>query len=395
MDGQHRRNGPGGVEKSKAARSRVLAFQPLSVKLEQAGPVRLVVQGTECTMHLRPTSTDPAVQRAKGGTYVAIEYSSEDDDLFRIAQKGMELIEDVLSALSLVEGAVFGDTEPVQVLREAADQGNFQFAVFPDLAMRYWDRPISIDSIVKAGKLLSHWDGLDSGARLRRAARQYRRALDVKCDLLSFQNAYMGLEALEKALALAAGVSPGVEEVQGKCDKCGTPYVKRRTMLAGVRAYISGSMHSEAASKKREQEWKDINELRQLVFHCLGDLKPLMNRASDLLPAIMHYLHDAICCLSHAHSLESASYAIARQPRKPVILGTYQTDNLKALEEWGPDIEFGEANWVDYAEYSFVPTYTVRNSGLTELACSCYWLNAPLGHATEDDLMPATVELEA
>ena len=118
----------------------------------------------------------------------------------------------------------------------------------------------------------------------------------------------MGLEALEKPLANALNIPVGVEEIKGKCDNCGVDYTRKKTVLAGVRAYICGDFHPETSLPERRKEWRKINTLRQNLFHSLRDIDRLEDNAQAVLPAAMHYLHDAICCMSHSHHLESLKF---------------------------------------------------------------------------------------
>jgi hypothetical protein len=53
---------------------------------------------------------------------------------------------------------------------------------------------------------------------LRRAARLYRDAIGNFDDTSAFQEAYIGLEAMEPPLAKMVGLNPGTEEIQGECE---------------------------------------------------------------------------------------------------------------------------------------------------------------------------------
>jgi hypothetical protein len=71
-------------------------------------------------------------------------------------------------------------------------------------------------------------------------------------DVSSFQQAYMGLEALEPALAEQIGVTSGSEETKGNCEACGAEFTRRRTVLNGVRVFI-GSYPKSAIEVERFQ----------------------------------------------------------------------------------------------------------------------------------------------
>jgi hypothetical protein len=136
----------------------------------------------------------------------------------------------------------------------------------------------------------------------------------------------MGLEALEPPLAELLGVSSGSEEVTGKCASCGVEYTRNRTVLNGVRAYIRGAKHPDpASSAEREKEWKQINKLRQDIFHSLEDVGKIRAKSYDVLVAAARHLHDAICCLSHTHDLESQTYRMRRGAQQLLSQGHHRT----------------------------------------------------------------------
>jgi len=194
------------------------------------------------------------------------------------------------------------------------------------------------------------------GGRLRRAAGLYRRALQEQQtdDLSAFQYGYMGLEALEPALAEQMGVSSGVEETKGKCRACGAEFIRRKTMLAGVRAYIMGNNHPSTAGSHRETEWKGINDLRQNQFHSLRDPEDLYADARAVVPAAAHFLHDAICCLSHAHDLEEPTFWLERGARI-LLRGDSEPAIDDPLEECRPVAGFREVRWTVDREFGYVP----------------------------------------
>jgi len=202
----------------------------------------------------------------------------------------------------------------------------------------------------------------------------------------------MGLEALEKPLADAIGIPHGVEEVSGQCEKCGAPYTRRKTVLAGVRGYVINAPHPETAKPERKQEWREINEFRQKLFHSLLDSHELEQKASRVMPAAMHHLHDAVCCLSHEHSLESNTFKLVRRIRRLVFVGRFRTSELGPLEQWRPLVEAEHGYWVKHPQHGYVPRFSLQSNGLKDLEGSPFWLNASLGSATKEDLVPANLE---
>jgi hypothetical protein len=151
-------------------------------------------------------------QNTYGGMFVTIDFSLVcENDLLRATQKGLDLVEDFFSGLSLVEGAIFRESQPFQIIRiEKEPPHKYSMIHFLDISMRQWHKPISSVTIYEIRKLLAHWDGLDSGKRLRRAARQFNKAKGIANVLTAFQHAYMGLEALEKPLANKLNIPAGV-----------------------------------------------------------------------------------------------------------------------------------------------------------------------------------------
>jgi hypothetical protein len=157
------------------------------------------------------------------------------------ARVGYELVEDFLSAITVVSGATFGPSQLLQVARlDEAEGQNRKFVIFIPLPLKHWDETISDDQLKSVRGLLAHWDGLESGHRLRRAARLYRTAAGNPDEITAFQEVYIGLEVLEKPLASMAGFAKhGTEQVKGKCVcKCEFTYNKRT--LVGVRAFVHG-----------------------------------------------------------------------------------------------------------------------------------------------------------
>jgi hypothetical protein len=298
----------------------------------------------------------------------------------------MELLEDFLSAVALVEGATLRGMEPVQMVRADQPSHKYTFVRFLPLLYNHWDQPISLTTINHVRRLVAHWDGLDTGTRLRRAARHFRQSIGMPDDLTAFQYAYMGLEAMEKPLAQTMNIPPGVEESQGTCANCGATYTRRRTVLSGVRAYVHGDVHPATASAQRKKEWRKLSELRQDLFHGLADASALEHRGQVVLPAAMHYLHDAICCMSHAHDLESPGFRLTRRTRQVIMIGDFTAEHLGPLENWAPLLGTQEMQWVRHDRYGFVPEFRLDNPGIRDLRGRFFWLKGPLGLASEAHL---------
>lgn len=373
-------------------RYRVLAEQPYSVLLESPASFQVGVGSYECTVYFKPAQADPSHQRTQGGALVQIEYVSAENDMLRAAALGIQLIEDVSAGLAVVTGIPFGGVTFIQLLDlTGPDRTPFLFSVTP--YHLHSNEPISDAQLSYLRGMLAHWDGLPRGERLRRAASLYRRALRQEDDLSAFQYSYMGLEALEPLLAEQHGVSAGVEESQGKCKKCGQEYVRRRTVLSGVRAYITGGTDSKSKHADRQSEWKLINDLRQKQVHSLEDLEDLYSEARSALPAAAHFLHDAICCLSHQHNLESPAFSMPRGERQIVFQGIAEPAIPDSLEQCRPIVEFKALEWTPHKEYRYVPELRFcHNRPGCDVGGRFFWLLAPVRLASEDDLVPADFE---
>jgi hypothetical protein len=373
---------------------RLLAFQPLSLSLELSCPFELSIQNIVCRFALRPAHNDKPSQLTHGGTFIVIEFSTkEPTDLLPATQKGLDLIEDFLSALSLVEGATFRDVEPVQII--SIDQTfpqKYTFVHFLNLSMNHWHKPISQETFQAVQSILAHWDGLENGKRLRRAARQYQKALGTDDAFMAFQHAYMGLEAIEKPLADIMEIPAGVEEIEGHCEKCGEKYIRKRSMLAGVRAYVAGAIHPEAFVPEKKREWKEINDLRHKIFHSLQDNKKLELKVRSVLPAAMHHLHDAVCCLSHSHDLESPTFKLVRGMNRLIFIGKFEAVELEPLEECRPLLDSEHGYWVPHPQFGFVPRFKIQTPELDDLGGIFCWLNGSLRNATKENLIPANFE---
>jgi hypothetical protein len=375
-------------------RFRLLAFQPLSVTVDQLTSFDMTIRGILCRLTLRVTHLEESAQRTHGGTNVGIEFSlTKETDFLRATQQGLDLLEDFFSALTLVDGINFRKVVPLQLIcLDQTKRQEYSIIHFLSLALQHWTEPISKSTIDAVRGILAHWDGLDSGKRLRRAARQYQSASRGDGDVIAFQHAYMGLEALEKPLAAILGIEAGVETVRGKCDACGVEFIRRRTVLAGVRAYILGELHPNVPIPERKRDWKKINELRQDLFHSLKDIDSVEQKASEITPAAMHYLHDALCCLSHAHDLENDTFRMGRGLRQLVFVGQFRADNLSLLEDWEPLFSTEDGIWSEHPEYGFVPSFQISNAGLRDLSGFFFWLDSSLRQATKDGIELANWE---
>jgi hypothetical protein len=321
MSKRIKKDGKSGRAETPLANFRVLVKQALSVEISKAVE-DLDIQGVRCQIAIRPAHDDLPTQRKLGGATLAVEFRrAADHDLVAAARDGFELIEDFLSAITVVSGTTFAPSEIVQVAKLGDGNRDCDFVQFLPLSVRHWHEEISDDKLTAARKLLAHWDGLDNGHRLRRAAKRYRFAAGVMDDVSAFLEAHTGLEAMEKPLAIAAGLTPGAEEMQASCPKCGHQYSYKRTALVGVRALVHRTIDPAKADKDHVADWKRMNSLRNEVTHSLADDSELKDRPLDALVATMHYLHDAICTYSHCPELSSAKYTLTRGPVEFVIVG--------------------------------------------------------------------------
>ncbi len=373
---------------------RLLARQPLSMVLDVAEPLRIRLRGQECVLFLGPSESGADMQRSSGGCDVALDFCTESSaDLFAATHFGLQLLHDFFAALALVTGAPIGQVEPVHLRRlDVDDSSAYAFVRYFGVPHNHWPRPVVNEALSDVQALTLHWDGLSRGERIRRAAHHYARALADDDDLDAFQSAYMGLEAMESPLAEAQGIAPGSEETSGTCESCGHVYTGRRTVLAGVRAYVRGGIHPESASPERADEWKQVSRLRVDLLHGLKDVGVLEERVRPILPAAMHYLHDAICCQSHAHALEKPEYKLARGIRRLVLVGTLTAPMRHALSEEAPLLGGTPIKWVEHTPGNFVPEMRLQNDGYGELGGHWYWLSGALRSVDDDALDPVRLE---
>ena len=373
-------------------RYRVLAEQTHSVSLEPSASFRVTVAGYDCAVFLKPARSDPSEQRTHGVGFVHLEFTSATKDLVRAASLGKSLIETVLAGLGVITDVPFGLANLVQVLDvTTTKKTRFLFAITPEY--RHCDEPITENQLRSLQRMLAHWDGLEKGARIRRAASLYRRALqETQDDLAAFQYGYMGLEALEPVLAEQQGVSSGFEISKGECEHCGVEYEKRRTVLNGVRAYITRPEHHNG-KEARDREWKVVNELRHDLFHSRRDLQALSSKALDALPAVLHFLHDAICCVSHAHDLEVPSYQVPRNRSRLVFVGNSEPGIDDLIEECQPVVDSPKVVWIRHPEHQWLPeVHFVKSRSALDIGGQFYRLPVPLECESEVCLERLSIE---
>jgi hypothetical protein len=147
------------------------------------------------------------------------------------------------------------------------------------------------------------------------------------------------------------------------------------------------------ANDQREAEWKLINGLRQKQFHSLEDLTSLTLDAHKAVPAAAHSLHDAICCLSHAHSLESAEFKMVRGAKQVMSIGRAEPGIDDFLEECRTVVDLEEVGWDEHPQFGFVPLIRAQHNrtGVNIGGHFC-WLLVPLQLASESDLEPLSFE---
>ena len=373
-------------------RYRILVEQIHSVSLERSTSFPVTVAGYECAVFLKPARSDPAEQRTSGGGYVHLEFTSETKDLVRAASLGMSLIETVLAGLGVIANVPFGLANLVQVLDvTTAKDTRFLFAITPEY--RHCDEPITENQLGSLKRMLAHWYGLDKGARIRRAASLYRRALQETNDgVAAFQYGYMGLEALEPVLAEQQGVSAGVEISKGTCERCGVEYEKRRTVLNGVRAYITRP-EDRNGKEARDREWKVVNGLRHDLFHSRHDLQALSSRALHALPAVAHFLHDAICCVSHAHDLEAPTYQLPHNRSRLVLVGNSEPGIDDTIEECRLVVDSLKVAWIRHPVHQWWPVvHFVNSRSALDITAELFRLVVPLERESEAFLEGLSIE---
>lgn len=344
---------------------RVTAWQPKSFSLERNTPLRICIQGEVCEIFVQPENDTHEGQMTHGGSFIHVEFNLQNGlDLVAVGSAGVDAIEDFLSAISLIDGVNFGESELVQVSR-ITSEGRCETLQILDLLVGHWRLPITNDSLSRANHLVAHWDNLEKGHRLRRAARAFRRAVGENDALTAFQTAYTGLESLEPILAPHFGLTPGSEQVHGECEHCKTAFVRNRTALVGVRAFVLDSLDQVNADPQRKYDWKGMNSLRNDATHGLKDYVDALSRARETLPAAMHYLHDAVCNASHASDLVAAEFQLARKEKKFAIHSIFDAtpDTFGPLSSWGLENQIMPGEWVEHATHGHVPQFRWRGDG--------------------------------
>jgi len=373
-------------------RYRILGIQPLSVEMDAQTLGPMTLQKITCNISIRSATDDPVLQRQLGGSLLAIEFSSSEEDMLVATRRGMSLLEDFLSALALVTGSSFQTTEPLQVARITERADECDFYIFKRLPMSHWGEAITKEKIETVKHILAHWDGLEDGHRLRRAALQYREAIGNLDDTAAFQEAYIGLETMEPPLAKAVGLSPGMEEISGSCEACGHSYVRKKTTLVGVRTFVLGTIDAASADDDRAADWRLINRLRNDLMHGLVDPEKLGDRPAAAMIATMAYLHNAICLQSHAAGRVTDKYHLARGGKIYLICGTYKEPTWPNLHQWGMVLEMKDFTWVPHEQIGFVPQLQFKNNGLKDAEGFVAVLDAPFSTATNESLSFPNVE---
>lgn len=373
---------------------RALAWQRRSVELEDSAAFKLTAQGVECAVLIRPEHSDAGDQLNRGGALLSIEFRFQNIDLMEAANVGIELLEDVLCALSLVDGV---DFQPIQLryVERLKEDGTRDFLQFLDLSANHWQKKVSKKSLEQASKLVAHWDGFEKGHRLRRAARLYGRAIGEADALTAFQSAYTGLETLEMLLAPRYGLEPGSEEVTGQCSACKHTYTRNRTTLVGVRSFILDGEASSSADPQRRSEWKGFNSLRNDATHGLKEIDELLERGVKWLPAAMHHLHIAMCQESHTVDLISENYRLPRSPRTYALAGNYRphTPETESIENWNPVFEVPPSKWVEHDQYGRAPEFSFKmRADAKELRCVELQLDGDIRNATMSSFKRVKVE---
>jgi hypothetical protein len=391
----------GMTEKDKTSEKctyRVIVKQPLSIEGGLSGSVHeLSIQAVACRIVIRPAHNDPKLQREVGGSLLAIDFDrSIDADLLSEARFGYELIEDFLSAIALVTGVPIRQSSPALVARCISGKvgQNCEFLQLVQLPLNHWPKPLSADTFAVAKHLVAHWDGLESGKRLRRAARLYRDAIGNFDDASAFQEAYVGLEAMEPPLARMVGLNPGTEESKGECEHCHASYVRKKTTLVGVRAFVMGEVDPSKATEQRKVDWKNMNDLRNKLMHGLVDSEKFAKESHEGVVSAMHYLHTAICDLSHAPELSVENFRLARGGTLYVIHGRYTADSLPPLEHYVEPIEASSIRWVSHPKAGFVPEMSIKTQGIQYLELAIFKLTDSMAIATMESLGRTNYEVD-
>ena len=374
-------------------RYRILTHQEHSVGLHDPASFAVTVGEFACRVFFRPSQTDPNLQRTQGGTLVQLEFDAAESDLLRAASLGSRLTEDVLAGLALVTGEPFGGVSFVHLVDTTVDAATpFVFLLAP--RHLHTDRLIDESDISHLRAVLAHWDHLP---RATACAGQRGCTDGLFWKTMTFPRSSKPIwdwKPWNQLLPRRSGslqVLRKRREIAKHAERSST---RRRTVLNGVRAFIRGAKHPDPAStEQREKEWKQINGLRQELFHSLADLEKLSSKCRTVVATAAHYLHDALCCLSHTHDLETATYRLPRGPKQFIMIGAIEPGIQDALEECRPVITLKELGWDLHPKHGFVPRANlVHDRRNADIGGDFFWLTAPLDVATESDLRPAKYE---
>jgi hypothetical protein len=380
------------IETKKAAvpakielnRYRLHARQPIAVNIIATQPFALS-QSDFPKVLIRAVHEEPTEQMRLGGTDILIEFETKELDLLKVVKLGLELADSVLAALSLYATIPFGASTPIQLLETTPDLLTRRFMIPLHIATSRWDRPIDANAITFVQGAIAHWDNLDTGHRLRRAAKKYAQGLAEHDPTDAFQMAYVGLEVLEKPLAIEFGIAPGAEEMTGTCANCGTTFKYNRSTLAAVKRYVTDAAHDGHASEQRKKDWKNCSAIRNDLAHGLKDISEIEGRAHRFLPAIFHYLHDASVHLAHAHEQESNEFILAL-PKQFLLLGIVKEYVPPPLEELDILIEARPLRWVEDKTYGMLPEFEMKKTKSLDIGIAVCSLPKPMSDATEKDL---------
>lgn len=366
----------------------LLLHQPLAVSIDSTvtQPFPMFPDNRTPAVVMRAVHEDEANRLSEGGTRIGIEFESEEEDLVRAVSQGAALGDDFLAAVCLSSGIPFPSSTPLQIVREGRNS-SIEFLRFLPFEGSSWPESLTESTLRDAARIQLHWRDLDGGHRLRRAARRYRRALASRDPLEGFQHAYSGLESIEKPLADEIGIAAGAETVTGTCKSCGASYEYRRTVLAGVRAFVRGQLHVDA-SEIRSDEWRALNTLRNDLLHGRGDLDDLTAKSRDLMATVCHYLHDASVHLAHVHELETDQFRLARFGKRFVIRGKAHLPSLPPLLQQTLLMDAGPLRWVEDEEYGLVPEHQIVNRAGAPVEGEAFVLEDGFGDRSERDLKP-------
>jgi len=372
-------------------RYRYLVRIPLALKTEASQPFALTDEQYPILALRSVDATEPE-RMVRGETYAALEFlEPHETDLIRLVAIADGRMKDALAVTSLVTGIPIVDYAAVQFLETTPRVTTTQVVYFFSTYSRSWRNPVKDADVANIRKIFRHWSKLDLGYRLRRAGHYYSNALSKSDPIDAFLTAWSGLEALEKPLAAEFGCEAGTEITKGQCTNCGFEYERRRTMIVAVKRFVLGEIHGE--SPERRSEWKNMHELRNDLSHGLEDPGKVEAQARDLLPAALHYLHDASVHLAHEHSLELSRYELkTTNDRVWLLAGTVQSGEPGPLEQWAPDIDVSDFSWDAHPEFGYVPRFLLHKTGKGEVSVECLGLTKPLSVATREDVVRLQIE---